>query len=242
MTRPIAILPGWCLGRGPLQSTATALGGDVIDLPGYGERPLVADFAAAADALAADLPVDSILLGWSLGAMLALAIAARHPHKVNRLVLVAGTASFVARPDWPHAMPPQQLAQFSAAAEADIAALLPRFVGNFSRGDARAKAVMRAVLDLADPFPAAATLATGLAWLRDVDLRPQLAAVHCPTLLVHGANDPLMPLAATEMLAAALPHCRLAVLPDCAHTPFLSDSQSFLAEVRAFLACTQPST
>ncbi len=63
------------------------------------------------------------------------------------------------------------LAEFAAALAADVASTLPRFIGNFNRGDARARAVTRELLDLADPLPDSATLAAGLAWLRDADLR-----------------------------------------------------------------------
>ena len=62
-----------------------------------------------------------------------------------------------------------------------IEAILPRFVGGFNRGDARSKDVTRQLLELADPRPPAATLTTGLNWLRDVDLRPLAPLVKAPT-------------------------------------------------------------
>ena len=55
--------------------------------------------------------------GWSLGAQMALAVAARHPDKVGKLLLVAGTASFVQRDGWPHAMPPAMLARLPVHAK-----------------------------------------------------------------------------------------------------------------------------
>jgi pimeloyl-[acyl-carrier protein] methyl ester esterase len=232
---PRIFLSGWCLGRGPLQATVDAVGGQILDLPGYGNRPLIADFDAACDALAADLPEQAQLCGWSLGAEMALAIATRHPEKISRLVLIAGTASFVQRSGWPHAMPPATLAEFSQAVASDVEAVLPRFVGNFNRGDARHKAVSRSLLDLADPRPPAATLNTGLDWLRDVDLRERCAAVQAPTLLLHGAADPLMPIAAAEALAKLLPNARLSVLADCAHAPFISQPEEFRQRLAAFL-------
>ena len=235
MTAPLFFIPGWCLGRGPLSATVDALQGRFFDLPGYAGTPLVTDFDAAADAVAAALPAGATLAGWSLGAQLALAVAALHPAKVGKLLLVAGTASFVQRDGWPHAMPPEMLAEFAANVATDIEAILPRFVGGFNRGDARAKEVTRILLDLADPLPPAATLATGLGWLRDVDLRPLAPRVTAPTLLVHGANDPLMPLAAAEALAALIPGARLATFADCAHAPFISRPEEFLERVQAFL-------
>lgn len=235
MSAPLIFVPGWCLGRGPWQPTAVALGGAIVDLPGYGDAPATTDFAAAARQLAAAVPAGAILCGWSLGALLALAAAAAQPGKLAKLVLVSGTASFTQRDGWPDAMPPDQLTQFAAAVAADAPAALPRFIANFNRGDARAKAVSRELIERADPLPPAATLATGLDWLRDVDLRPLAGQVTTPTLLLHGKRDPLMPLAAAEALAALLPDARLEVFADCAHAPFISDPAAFAARLSAFV-------
>jgi pimeloyl-[acyl-carrier protein] methyl ester esterase len=235
MSDPIVFLPGWCVGRGPLQATADALGGRFIDLPGYREMPPVGDFGAAAESIAASLQPGTTLAGWSLGAQLALAVAARAPGKVSKLVLIAGTASFVQRAGWPHAMPPDTLAEFTAAVGADVEAMLPRFVGGFNRGDARSKEVTRTILDLADPRPPGEVLATGLAWLRDVDLRPDAPHVAAPTLLMHGAADPLVPLPAAEALAALIPGATLAAYADCAHAPFISRPDDFRTRLRSFL-------
>ena len=235
MTAPLVFLPGWCLGRGPLNAAVDALQGTIFDLPGYGDAPLITDFDAAVADIAARLQPGTTLAGWSLGAQLALAVAARAPETIGKLLLVAGTASFVQRDGWPHAMPPEMLAEFAAGIAADVEAMLPRFVGGFNRGDARGKEVTRQLLDLADPLPPAATLATGLDWLRDVDLRPELGRIEAPTLLIHGANDPLMPLGAAEALAAAIPGARLAPFADCAHAPFVSRPDDFLAAARSFL-------
>jgi len=132
-------------------------------------------------------------------------------------------------------MPPATLAEFAAAIAADPEAMLPRFVGGFNRGDARAKEVTRQLLELGDRRPRAETLATGLKWLRDVDLQDIAQRVKAPTLLIHGAVDPLMPLAAAEALAAAIPGARLEVFADCAHAPFISRPDEFLARLTAFL-------
>lgn len=234
MSAPLYFIPGWCLGRGPLAATVDTLDGQFIDLPGYRDSPLTEDFAGAAADIAARLPAGCTLCGWSLGAQLALAVAAQAPDKVGKLLLVAGTASFIQRDGWPQAMPPATLADFAAGIAADAEAMLPRFVGGFNRGDARAKAVTLELLQLADARPSGEVLASGLNWLRDIDLRPLAPQLRVPTLLIHGAADPLMPLAAAESLSALIPNARLEVFADCAHAPFLSRPADFIASARRF--------
>ena len=51
---------------------------------------------------------------------------------------------------------------------------------------------------MATHLPDTATLMTGLDWLRNVDLRGEVAAIALPALLLHGEHDPLMPLAAGQ--------------------------------------------
>ncbi len=235
MTAPFIILPGWCLGRGPMAALANALDGEFIDLPGYRGTPLIEDFDAAVAAIGEQLQPGSTLCGWSLGAQLALAIAARMPGKVGKLVLVAGTTSFIQREGWPHAMPPEMLAEFSSAIAADPEGMLPRFVGGFNRGDARAKAVTSELLQLADPRPATPVLMTGLGWLRDVDLRADAPQVKAPTLLIHGDADPLMPAGAAQALAALIPGARLALFEHCAHAPFISRPADCVDTIHAFV-------
>ena len=61
------------------------------------------------------------------------------------------------------------------------------------------------------------------------------ARIACPTLLIHGAADPLMPLGAAEALAALIPGAQLAAFAECAHAPFLSRADDFVARARSFL-------
>ncbi|MEY4592630.1 MAG: hypothetical protein RIR18_1525 [Pseudomonadota bacterium] len=223
-------LPGWGLGRHPLQQMADATAGQILDLPGYGEIPDTPNFDLAVSTLAEHLQSNTCLVGWSLGAQLALAIAARFPEKIGKLVLISGTASFIQRENWPHAVPAEILDGFREGVAADFSTALPRFVAGFNRGDTRSKAVTMELLkgmDTTTP-PAVQTLLTGLDWLRDVDLRAELPAIKAKTLLIHGVNDPLMPLAAAQTLAGILPNARLTIMEGCAHAPFTSQPETFL--------------
>ncbi len=175
-------------------------------LPGYAgsAAPATCTMDALTDVLLADVSEPITLCGWSLGALLALHAAQRQPRKIARLILIGATPSFVQRPNWPHGMTPQALAEFAAAVDTDAKTALKRFIALFNQNDVNARNIGR---DLAralatDTLPSAATLAAGLALLRDTDLRAVLPGIQQPTLIIHGAQDPLMPLGAAESLGA----------------------------------------
>ena len=240
----LALVHGWGLGAGVWNGIVDVLANDsrvhVVSLPGYAGSPDDrADFSATADALAAALPAGTCCCGWSLGGMLALAAAARHPRHFSRLVLVGSTARFLRDDGWPAAQPPELLDTFRHAIADDARTTLTRFVMLFNQGDTKARAVARALTPLlADGLPATATLLRGLGWLADADLRDLLAGLTLPTLLLHGDQDPLMPFGAAEMLAARIPRARLERFAGCAHAPFISAPERFTDLLRSF--CHEP--
>lgn len=243
MTRPdLVLIHGWGLRREVWSPCLDALRevADVrlADLPGYGETPDAGrSFAEAARALAASLPARATLCGWSLGALLAMQAARLAPERIGKLILVGVTPRFTQDEDWPAAQPASLLDEFTAAVANDGRVTLQRFVALFNQGDSKARPIGREIARnvLSSPPPATATLLAGLDWLRDTDLRGQAPEIACPLLLIHGAHDPLMPLAAAQWLADRLPQARLEVFADAAHAPFLNDPERFARLVGDYL-------
>jgi len=54
-----------------------------------------------------------------------------------------------------------------------------------------------------------------------IDSRPHLAKIACPTLVVAGREDALMPLELLEEIARDVPKATLAVIERCGHIPSL---------------------
>lgn len=240
MTPPPAFfLPGWGFGRGPLEAVLEKSRWQCMDLPGCGmeasaaaSASIPAHFTAAVDALLAQLPPVCALGGWSLGGMLALAAALRAPERFCQLLLVAATPSFIQREGWTFGRPPLELQAFRERIRQEGAALLPRFAASFCRGDA-APQTAQWLLQNASHMSQAA-LDVGLLWLEEADLRAGLARVGCPVTLIHGENDPLIPVEAARWLARQLPQAHLALLPDKAHAPFAPNAAAcarFLREL-----------
>lgn len=68
----------------------------------------------------------------------------------------------------------------------------------------------------------------------DWDWRSQAAELAIPTLIVHGADDPL-PLAGAQEMAATLPQAVLAVIPNAGHYPHAEQPGTFFSAVERFL-------
>ena len=128
MTRPIVLLHGWGLSSAvwaPLQAQLdpqlTVL---APDLPGHGNAAPAGDTLESwAEALLKHIPDDSMLVGWSLGAQLAMHLAVHAPKKIARLVLIAASPRFVQADNWPAALPQATLEEFRSHFELDPAAV-----------------------------------------------------------------------------------------------------------------------
>lgn len=211
----------------------------LVDLPGHGRSPMFeGDYTLerVAETIAEAVPKGASWLGWSLGGRIALA-AARDRAAIDRLILVGANPCFTQKPDWPHAMPEAELEQFAASLRNNYKVTLQRFLALQSRGSERAREELRnlreALFAHGEPDPAA--LAGGLEVLRSADLRPALAAIQQPTLVLHGERDTLAPLPAAEYTAAQLPHGRLKVIMGAGHAPFISHPEAFVSAVESFL-------
>jgi pimeloyl-ACP methyl ester carboxylesterase len=70
-----------------------------------------------------------------------------------------------------------------------------------------------------------------------MDLRPDLAAIACPTLLLAGALDPVCPIEIMRELAAGIApeHVHLEVFESCGHGVFRDDPERSFAVLRSFI-------
>ena len=142
MTKLI-LLPGWGLGPAALQPLVAALDAEAGLSVELAALPALttSDPAIWLDELDARLPSDCWLGGWSLGGMLAVALAARRGKRCAGLVTLASNARFVADEHWPNAMAAATFAAFRAGCAADAAATLKRFAMLCAQGCAEARAL-----------------------------------------------------------------------------------------------------
>jgi len=195
-----------------------------VDLPGFGASPEAPwQLDNLLDQLASTLPDKSLVVGWSLGGMLATAFADRHPGRVQALVTIATNASFVARDGWPSAMSAPVFRDFSGHFSSDSTACLKQFAALQSLGDRQERSVLRSLRSLQTAVRPCWNDALQL--LGKLDNRQALARLAAPSLHIFGAGDQLVPVAAAEAIEALSDGLRVKVLDDVAHVPQLSAPQ-----------------
>ena len=211
----------------------------VIDLPGMGQSPLpnddyTLDFLVTQ--MAAVMPARAHIMGWSLGGMVGMALAARYPERVLSLVTVGASPRFTVTDGWPAAMAPVILDKFTEVFEEDEAGTLIRFLALNCKGSATQRDDVRRLKDILYfcGLPAGRALRGGLAILRDADLRATLAGLKQPLLMLFGENDNLVPAAVIPDIQQLHPDMDWALMADMAHVPFVSAPDIYLQAVLDF--------
>jgi pimeloyl-ACP methyl ester carboxylesterase len=207
-----------------------------FDAPGIGETDLpkrpygirrLASFAAhVLDGVGV---ARAHVLGVSLGGAVAQQLARSYPERVNRLVLAStsyGVLGFPGRPD--------ALVQFLRPTAYASMKGLERNAGRIFGGRLRERPELVHRWHFRPPtnlkayvFRLAATAGwTSLPWLR---------CVQAPTLVVHGDDDPIVPLLNARVLARIIPNSRLHVVAGGGHLLLLDSAAEVLPMITAFL-------
>ena len=249
---PLVLLHGYMMSGWYFRNLVPALERTheviTIDLPGFGEsdRPApsvfgydAAAFAGVVDEVLARLGVPrAAVLGHSMGGGVALAVAARSPERVERLVLVSPAV---------YTLPVPALARLVMTPV--VGPLLWKHA--FTRGELKrqmrtqhfrdARAITDELVDhvwsrfrRAGGPEAAYAVARWLSSLQSSTGEPM--RVRAPTLLVWGDEDRMVPLEHARRLQGAIAGARLAIVPACGHNVHLERGDELLRQLQPFLA------
>ncbi len=240
--RDLVLLHGWGMNAGvwaPLRDLLPRRWRlHLAELPGHGEAPWrgAEGLDEWVEAVLAPAPARAVWIGWSLGGLVALRAAAKVPHRIAALGLVASNPRFIQGPGWLHAMPRAVLEQFADALLAHPRQTLERFFALQVRGGEEARATLRRLKQALGrrPEPRREALETGLRLLAGEDLREAFASMEMPCRVLLGGRDTLVPVALAEDLARLHPAVPVTRLEGAAHAPFLSHPHVSLRWLEGF--------
>lgn len=160
-----------------------------------------------------------IVVGWSMGGLLAQRLAAHYP--VSGLVLISTTGRFVrSREERTKGWPEAYVTRMERGLAEDSERVMTAFYQSVLTERERQKKKEPFRSNSQNEWTQAA-LKAGLAYLREEDCRPFSSALFGPTAIIHGKDDTVCPAAAGEELAASIHGATFLPVEDCGHAPLL---------------------
>jgi pimeloyl-ACP methyl ester carboxylesterase len=233
---PLVLVPGLAMSAEDwsplLRELSTGHRTYALDLLGYGgsDRPLDADYSVRQQAVVLRGFLDALalrspdLLGISMGGWIALHLAAEHPERVGRLVLVSSGGFDFETDIREDTFTPDTVGELRAmvALQTDRPFAVPDFIArDLVRTSQRsAWVVQRGTRSLLSR--------------RDV-LEGRLGRVRMPVLLVSGTADRLVPHDVALRMQREMPHAELVELEGCGHQALLDCRRQALPPILRFL-------
>ena len=177
------------------------------------------------------------MVGTSFGAEVGILLAASHPARVRSLTLITA-AERISGEVWLGAQPLRDACQ-NAARGGDGGVLLDLLIpGTFSAAylEANADAILlRRQQFAAMPRAWFEGLDLLLASLQNLDLRPVLGRLACPTLVIGAERDLTFPADHSRALAAGIPGARLEIVKGSGHALVAEQPDHVLELLHSFL-------
>jgi pimeloyl-ACP methyl ester carboxylesterase len=207
--------------------------GEPISIPGYGRA-----VGGVLDALGVVGP--ATVVGSSMGGFIAAEIAIAQPERVERLVLVSAAALWSEQARARPLVVASRVSRFYApliVSGWEVIARLPRLRNEALRG-----AGIRSPHRISGPLAYELLSGAGkpgfvdaLQALYDYRIRDRLPEIACPTLVVWGADDALVPLKHAFEYEQLIPRARAVVFRRTGHAPMLEQPERFNAALLEFL-------
>ncbi len=214
-----------------------------LDLPGSGLSPPdpTNDYTDARNialilALMDQLGIETVTpIGNSIGGRIAWTMAADHPGRVDKLVLISpdGFASPGFEYDAPAEVPAMMQAMRFALPKAALRPTLEASYGDRSRLN---EATVMRYHDLMLAPGGRDALIKRLEQTVLTDPEPRLSRINAPVLLMWGEKDQLIPFNHVTDYAGILKDSRVVSFPDLGHVPMEEDPDQTLPPLRDFLA------
>lgn len=252
--RPLVLLHGWGLHSGVWQSVLPELEKQfrcyTVDMLGHGEsqskntpsfsldnmRQALQQFISSIDS------DDIILLGWSLGGLVALDYLSGNnvkveANKIKKLILVTSNACFCKKQQWPYGLDSAVLDSFAAQLEQDYKKTVDKFMAlqMFGADDYKQSLKILKASIASRAMPSIDALRQGLSILKTTDLVEQLHSIKQTVLMITAEHDRLMPYQAADAMQALFKNAEVEMIEGAGHAPFISHPKQFMQVINKYI-------
>lgn len=180
---------------------------------------------------------NAILIGWSMGAQVALQAFPVLRSRLAAVVLVSGTPRFTSTEGYSHGVPEVAVKGLALLLQRDFAGTVDDFCKRmFVDGELSAELSGQIFCEVNKIVPPARhAVRQALKSLATTDLRAELALVDVPVLLIHGGSDSICLPSASQYMAEHLRDARIKIMKGAGHAPFISRPGEFAGILTEFL-------
>lgn len=215
---------------------------DVIafDLPGFGGSDPLSEFSlhTVLPLIVNQLPEKCVLIGWSLGGMLAIQLAKRYPKKVAKIITLAANVKFVADENYQSAMPLAINREFNKSFSENSQTTLKLFGGLLAQGDINERALLKKVRSFIKSEIINANWLQALELLAQMDNQDAFAQLTQQGLHLLAEKDALVPIAAYQSMVSLNRGQQIKVISGAAHAMHCSNPELVIRFITDFLSQT----
>ncbi len=232
--KAICFIHGWGLGPGVWENFIYSLSADwqvcAFMMPGYDSQETSADVSnnidAIVDHIIEKIPAKAILVGWSLGGLVATRLACRLGNALDMLILLASTPCFIKKTDWPCGVSAAKVQGIADQLSKNKDKALNGFISEIALGDESPRDTIKILKNLlVKNCPHADALKDGLEILCNIDLREELTKLDCKAGMILGENDHLVAKDTGPATQLLCPQMQLLTIGATGHAPFISQQE-----------------
>lgn len=178
------------------------------------------------------------LMGWSLGSLVAMDIAADNMFEIERIILIGGTSRFTQNSSenyncgWNEHIVHKMMCSLKKSPQNTMSSFYKKMFSISEIGNGFYEHFIKELMPVSTPL---GSLALGLEYLIKTDFREKISNIEIPALLIHGCNDLICPVSSSEYICNHLKKSKLALFEQIGHMPFYAKPEKCCKTIDAFI-------
>ncbi|MCR8642052.1 alpha/beta hydrolase [Paenibacillus sp. N1-5-1-14] len=202
---------------------------DKVDFTHCDSKEALLEMAEAALKSIASASTTVVIVGWSMGAMLALELAVMYPNFIQSMFLVGASGQFIRSMHTPNGVHERMLRRMRDQLVVDRVALLRAFdISMFAKSELDQGQELKWLKQREDqPLPSLPSLVSGLDYLGQFNIYEQVSRITMPIHILNGSEDTICSSSGAMQLAGVLSQGNCSIWEGVGHVPFQTNPTRF---------------